>query len=106
MALTNTQYDEIMRSYQERQLARQHLIAARRQEVAARDPSLNDIEGEIAHLSVQKARRLLAGDENALSGLKEEITALWAIRRTILIRLIFVPTAKIPAISAVRDATA
>ena len=87
MALTNTQYDEIMRSYQERQLARQHLIAARRQEVAARDPSLNDIEGEIAHLSVQKARRLLAGDENALSGLKEEIAALSARRTALLLSL-------------------
>ena len=65
MALTNTQYDEIMRSYQERQLQRQHLISARRKEVAEKNPALDQIEGEIAHLSVEKARRLLDGDENA-----------------------------------------
>ena len=43
MALTNTQYDEIMRTYQERQLQRQHLIAARRKEVAEKDPALSTI---------------------------------------------------------------
>lgn len=87
MALTNTQYDKVMRSYQERQLKRQHLIAARRQEVSEKDPSLNAIEGEIAHLSVEKARRLLSGEENALTGLKEEIAALSAKREALLLSL-------------------
>ena len=84
MALTNTQYDELMRTYQERQLQRQHLIAARRKEVAEKDPALSQIEGEIAHLSVEKARRLLAGDENALTGMKQEIAALSARREALL----------------------
>lgn len=87
MALTNTQYDEIMRSYQERQLQRQHLISARRKEVAEKNPALDQIEGEIAHLSVEKARRLLDGNENALAGMKEEIAALSARRETLLLSL-------------------
>lgn len=87
MALTNTQYDEIMRSYQERQRQRQHLIAARRQEVGRKDPSIGQMEGEIARLSVSKARRLLSGDENALAEMKQEIADLSARREQLLLSL-------------------
>ncbi len=36
MPLTNTQYDQIMRGYQDRQLKRQQLIDTRREEIAQR----------------------------------------------------------------------
>lgn len=87
MSLTNSQYDEIMRSYQDRQLKRQHLISARRKEIAALTPQMEEIEGEIAHLSVSRARSLLSGEEQALSGMKEEIAALSARKRELLLSL-------------------
>lgn len=87
MSLTNTQYDEIMRSYQDKQLHRQHLITARREEIAGLAPEITEIEGEIAHLSVSKARRLLSGEAQALAGLKEEIAVLSARKRDILLSL-------------------
>lgn len=87
MSLTNTQFDEIMRSYQDRQLRRQRLISARRKEVASLAPEIAAIDGEIAHLSVSRAHRLLSGDAQALAGLKEEIAALSARRDELLCSL-------------------
>lgn len=37
MPLTNTQHDQIMRGYQDRQLKRQQLIDTRREEIACKD---------------------------------------------------------------------
>ncbi len=84
MALTNTQYDEIMRSYQEKQLKRQHLIASRRAEVAERTSELSGIDREIASVSVARARELLSGNSGALRGYKEQIAALSAKKSGIL----------------------
>lgn len=87
MSLTNTQYDEIMRSYQDKQLRRQHLITARRKEIALLAPQMTGLESEIAHLSVSKARRLLSGEDQALDGLKEEIAVLSARKKDLLLSL-------------------
>lgn len=84
MSLTNIQYDEIMRSYQEKQLRRQRLITSRREEVTKCAPDLAGIDGEIASASVQRARRLLSGEENALSGLSNEISGLSQKRAALL----------------------
>lgn len=84
MPLTNTQYDEIMRGYQDRQLARQRLIADRKKEVCAALPRFAELDGEIASLSVQKARRLLEGDGHALESLREQIASISAQRDAVL----------------------
>ena len=42
MPLTNTQYDQIMRGYQDRQLKRQQLIDTRREEIAAKIPKITE----------------------------------------------------------------
>lgn len=86
MPLTNTQYDEIMRGYQQRQLRRQRLISARKKEIYALLPRLPELDSEIASLSVQKARRLLNGDSNALDDLKEQIATRTSERELILRR--------------------
>lgn len=75
MPLTNAQYDQIMRGYQQRQLQRQHLITQRKKEVYDSAPQLARLDGEIASLSVQKAHNLLNGDEHALDDLKEQIAS-------------------------------
>lgn len=76
MPLTNTQYDEIMRAYQQKQLRRQRLITARKEEIARLTPRIAELDGQIASLSVSRARRLLDGDDSALADLKEQIHAL------------------------------
>lgn len=84
MPLTNTQYDEIMRTYQQKQLARQHLITVRQSELAERSAEFAGIGGQIAHLSVSRARRLLDGDAHALDHLREQIAELSARRIQLL----------------------
>lgn len=59
MALTNAQYDAIMRIYSQRQ-ARDHYDQSRRLEKIAKEiPRIPEIDAEVASLSVQKAMFLL-----------------------------------------------
>ncbi len=76
MPLTNTQYDQIMRGYQNRQLDRQRLIDTRREEIAGKIPEIPKLDAEIASLSVRRARQLLDGDASALQNLHEQIQQL------------------------------
>jgi len=76
MPLTNTQYDQIMRGYQDRQLKRQRLIDTRREEIAAVIPEITKLDADIASLSVKRARQLLDGDASALEDLHEQIQTL------------------------------
>ena len=76
MPLTNTQYDQIMRGYQDRQLKRQRLIDTRREEIATTIPQISKLDADIASLSVKRARQLLDGDASALKDLHEQIQAL------------------------------
>lgn len=72
MPLTNTQYDQIMRGYQDRQLKRQQLIDTRREEIAAKIPKITELDAQIASLSVRRAQtavgwRCLCPDGSARS---------------------------------------
>ena len=69
MPLTNTQYDQIMRGYQDRQLKRQQLIDTRREEIAAKIPKITELDAQIASLSVRRAVgwRCLCPDGSARS---------------------------------------
>lgn len=72
MPLSNSQYDEIFRKYDEKQLASQHQLERRTKDVYARIPALKEIDDAIATCSVEQARRLLDGDEAALTTLREK----------------------------------
>ncbi|MCD8324071.1 MAG: ATP-binding protein [Clostridiales bacterium] len=87
MSLTNTQYDEIMRSYQDRQMKRRRLIADRKKEAADRSPQLAGLDAEVARCSVSRVTRLLNGETGALAGASDEIAALSARREELLVSL-------------------
>ena len=74
MPLSNSQYDEIFRKYDEKQLASQHQLERRTKDVYARIPALKEIDDAIATCSVEQARRLLDGDEAALATLREKLS--------------------------------
>ena len=74
MPLSNSQYDEIFRKYDEKQLASQHQLERRTKDVYARIPALKEIDDAIATCSVEQARRLLDGDEAALVTLREKLS--------------------------------
>ena len=84
MPLTNTQYDQIMRGYQDRQLKRQQLIDTRREEIAAKIPKITELDAQIASLSVRRARQLLDGDASALTDLHDQIQTLSARKQECL----------------------
>lgn len=84
MALTNAQYDEIMRSYDERQLKNRRAADERRKEAFAKVPRLKEIDGIVASRSVRRARLLLEGDSGAIAALREELAALGEERRQLL----------------------
>ena len=58
MALTNAQYDEIMRGYDKRQLQNKYIHDKRIEEAYRKAPRLREIDSEIASASVRQAYRL------------------------------------------------
>lgn len=59
MALTNAQYDEIMRGYDKRQLQNKYIHDKRIEEAYRKAPRLREIDSEIASASVRQAYRLM-----------------------------------------------
>ena len=117
MALNNSQYDEIFRSYDAKQLKAQHQLEERTKAAYERSPELKALDASIAEISVASARRLLDGDSSALTELKAELKNLRTrkkalmkelslSRKTISSRFMSVRTVKIQAISMVNHATA
>lgn len=76
MALKNSQYNCIMRSYEEKQLQNRHLSEKRIAEVYKKIPQYEELEASISSYSVSYAKKLLAGDSTALSKLKNTIADL------------------------------
>lgn len=76
MSLSNSQYDAIMRRYQQQQLKDRHEQEERRAEVYQRAPAVKELDDSIGSCAVKSARRMLNGDETALGALKEELADL------------------------------
>lgn len=76
MALTNSQYDTIIRTYEERQTRERRRLDERIHYVNSHVEGYKELEEQLASLSVQHARRLLDGDESALPQLKTELGIL------------------------------
>jgi len=76
LALTNSQYDTIIREYNRKQLHNRHLQDARIKEVYETLPQVKELDASISNLSVEQARKMLSGDPNALDTLKVKIAAL------------------------------
>ena len=76
MALSNSQYDAIMREYGRQQIENHHPLEERRKEIYARLPVVRQLEAEIAERSVACAKKLLEGDKSVLDRLKEDLKDL------------------------------
>ena len=76
MALTNAQYDEIMRGYEQRQTENRHRLELRTKEIYEKEPRLTLLDDEISSTSVSSARLLLSGDEAESQKLRERLTLL------------------------------
>ena len=62
MALNNSQYDTIMRSYEQKQLHNQDRLFRHYEEIYRKIPEIKEIDDSISSLSVEKAKLLLNGE--------------------------------------------
>ncbi|MEF9916489.1 MAG: ATP-binding protein [Lachnospiraceae bacterium] len=76
MALKNSQYDTIMRNYEQKQLHSRDVLARHYKEVYQRIPEMKPLEDSISFLSIRQAKKLLNNEKHALSSLKIELEAL------------------------------
>ena len=71
MALSNSQYESIMRVYNRTQLQKKHELDARVDEVYEKIPAVREMNDAIAAAAVKSAKELLAGDADAVKRLRE-----------------------------------
>ena len=76
MALSNSQYDAIMRAYGQQQFKNRHEQEHRIAEVYRKIPVIKELDDAISTRAVARARRLLEGDKDALKELRSEIRGL------------------------------
>lgn len=91
MGLSNSQYDEIMRGYDARQLKNKRILDERIRLAYLKEPRLEEIDHAISSCSIASARRLLEGDSAALSSLHAEISAFRKERESLLSKLGYAP---------------
>ena len=92
MALTNAQYDEIMRGYQSRQLHNRFLTQERQEKAYAKLPELKAINDRIASLSVQAARKKLEDDTQGYAFIKQQIKDCKIEKESLLTKAGYSPT--------------
>ena len=85
MELNNSQYQAIMRNYEQIQARNRDLLIQRKQEVYEKIPHYRALEDSFSILSVQYGKKLINGHPSALSALKEELTLLRANKQEALI---------------------
>ncbi|MBO5030852.1 MAG: ATP-binding protein [Lachnospiraceae bacterium] len=76
MPLTNSQYDAVMRSYEEKQRAARHRLEEHTRIVYEKIPAYEDLDRQVASISIEQGRKLLNGEENALTELKQKLRKL------------------------------
>ena len=84
MALTNSQYNTIMKTYEEKQLKSRHALEEKQAFVKRELPEYQELSDRISSLSVECASRLLDGDDSALTELKESIARLQDTKKQLL----------------------
>lgn len=84
MALSNSQYDQLMRTYELRQLDNEHRLRKRYENAYTLIPELKELDNAISSLSISQARLLLDGDDSALGQLKKQLSLLFAQKKELL----------------------
>ncbi len=91
MAISNSQYDFILRTYEQKQFQTRIELDKRYETVYRQIPEYQKIQQEISSLSVRQARKLLEGDNTALQTLKDQMKLLSKQAKDLLISNGFAP---------------
>lgn len=84
MALSNTQYNSIMRLYEQRQTRNRHARDERLHFVYTHVNGYRTLDESVATLSVSQGRKMLNGDVNALAVLREKLRQVTRDKRRLL----------------------
>ncbi len=84
MALSNAQYDAILRTYEEKQYRNRRILSSRRDEIEKKLPDYTSLEQQTSSISLEQGKKLLAGDENALQELHTALASLTLQKRSLL----------------------
>ena len=82
--MNNTQYDAIIRTYEEKQNKNRHLLEERRAHIYAHVDGYKEMDDSIASISVEQGRKLLEGNESAISELKHLLRSLSESKASLL----------------------
>ena len=85
MPLTNSQYNTLMRIYEEKQVRSRDRLNLHFERVYEAVPKIKSLDDSISYYSVQQARKLLSGDESALPALKKQLHELSQRRAQLLV---------------------
>ena len=89
MGLKNSQYQAIMRKYEQKQLRNHDILTQHYEEVYRQLPEFKSLDDSISILSVQYGKRLLNGDQKQFLLLKEELAILRASKQELLRSSVF-----------------
>lgn len=84
MGLNTSQYQSIMRTYEQKQARSRDLMNAHYKEVYQKSPEFQALDESISALSVSYGKRLLNGDDKAVDSLKEELAILRSSKQELL----------------------
>lgn len=73
MPLTNSQYDTIMRAYEEKQRIVRHKLENNTETVYQKIPAYEELDKQVASISIEQGRKLLAGEPNAMTDLRRRL---------------------------------
>ncbi|MDE7324276.1 MAG: ATP-binding protein [Lachnospiraceae bacterium] len=85
MPLTNSQYDAVMRVYEEKQRTARYRLEKNTEIVYEKIPAYRELDKQSASISIAQGRKLLEGDKNALPELKQQLKEL-SEKKTSLLR--------------------
>lgn len=84
MGLKASQYQAIMRDYEQRQLRSHDILTKHYKEVYTKLPEFKSLDDSISNLSVKYGRKLLGGDDKAVDSLKNELSLLRSAKKKLL----------------------
>lgn len=84
MPLSNSQYNTLMRTYEKKQVHSRDILNAHFEHAYRILPELKEVDDTISEYSLEQAKKLLNGEDMALTELKNRIHELSAKRRALL----------------------
>ena len=84
MALSNSQYESIIKGYEQTRDRNRRLLEERRNLVYQDIPGYEELDSSVAGISTRQAKLMLEGDENALSNLHASLSEIASKKRALL----------------------